>query len=278
VVQEAVLRAFRGFDALRGSDAKAWLLAIVRNCHFTAAKQQQRRALVPLPEENDEVDGHAMVGDYARSGDDSILSDSEKGARTALGLAAGGAPHRIDVREIEEMDYAQHCTLSPMSDRHGMSRARSPRRPQAKWVAGGSGRRAACSGAESTSGAGFISMAKVGRDLRRGDRAARPILQRVPRACSGPPEKVRHRLAPGRFLRRRAAQAARSDLRALDQEDTAIQAREAPPAKSRTHGLRSFEGALFGRGAFSGIGAPRLQRPWCFSGAARCVESVDHDW
>jgi len=35
LVQEAVLRAFRGFDALRGSDAKAWLLAIVRNCHFT---------------------------------------------------------------------------------------------------------------------------------------------------------------------------------------------------------------------------------------------------
>ena len=42
-----------GFDALRGSDAKAWLLTIVRNCHLTAAKQQQRRAFVPLPEEND---------------------------------------------------------------------------------------------------------------------------------------------------------------------------------------------------------------------------------
>jgi len=57
VVQEAVLRAFRGFDGLRGSDVKAWLLAIVRNCHFTAAKQQQRRAFVPLPEENDADDG-----------------------------------------------------------------------------------------------------------------------------------------------------------------------------------------------------------------------------
>ena len=53
MVQEAILRAFRGFDSLRGSDVKAWLLTIVRNCHFTAAKQQQRRAHVPLPEEND---------------------------------------------------------------------------------------------------------------------------------------------------------------------------------------------------------------------------------
>src|SRR5271154_2318312 len=60
VVQEAMLRAFRGFDALRGSDVKAWLLAIVRNCHLTAAKQQQRRGFVPLPEENDVQDGHAM--------------------------------------------------------------------------------------------------------------------------------------------------------------------------------------------------------------------------
>src|ERR1700691_6495092 len=61
VVQDAVLRAFRGFDALRGSDAKAWLLTIVRNCHLTALKQQQRRAVVPVPEEHDAQDGHAVI-------------------------------------------------------------------------------------------------------------------------------------------------------------------------------------------------------------------------
>src|ERR1700719_2868007 len=61
IVQEAILRAFRGFDTLRGSDVKAWLLAIVRNCHSTALKQQQRRAVVPLPEENDVRYGHAMT-------------------------------------------------------------------------------------------------------------------------------------------------------------------------------------------------------------------------
>jgi RNA polymerase sigma-70 factor (ECF subfamily) len=31
VVQEAILRAFRGFDSLRGSNVKAWLLTIVKN-------------------------------------------------------------------------------------------------------------------------------------------------------------------------------------------------------------------------------------------------------
>ena len=50
VVQEAFLRAFRAFDSLRGTDVKGWLLTIVRNCHATAARQQQR-APAPLPEE-----------------------------------------------------------------------------------------------------------------------------------------------------------------------------------------------------------------------------------
>src|ERR1039457_1389584 len=61
IVQEAILRAFRGFDALRGSDVKSWLLTIVRNCHLTAVKQQQRRGFVPLPEDPDAQDGQAMI-------------------------------------------------------------------------------------------------------------------------------------------------------------------------------------------------------------------------
>ena len=50
VVQEAVLRAYRGFDGLRGQDARAWLMTIVRNCHFTARKRAQRGATEPLPD------------------------------------------------------------------------------------------------------------------------------------------------------------------------------------------------------------------------------------
>ena len=49
IVQEAILRAFRAFDTLRGSDVKAWLLAIVRNCHSTAHRQHQRHPSSPFP-------------------------------------------------------------------------------------------------------------------------------------------------------------------------------------------------------------------------------------
>ena len=40
LVQEAFLRAFRAFDSLRGTEVKAWLLTIVRNCHASALRQE----------------------------------------------------------------------------------------------------------------------------------------------------------------------------------------------------------------------------------------------
>src|ERR1700760_24214 len=78
VVQDAILRAYRGFDALRGSDAKAWLLAIVRNCHATALRQQQRRSHVPLPDEFDAQDGHALVASTPGPKSASIQRDEQR--------------------------------------------------------------------------------------------------------------------------------------------------------------------------------------------------------
>src|SRR5471032_3017932 len=78
VVQDAILRAFRGFDALRGADAKAWLLTIVRNCHLTAVKQQQRRTFVPLPEEHDAQDGDAMVATTPGPESAALQRDAER--------------------------------------------------------------------------------------------------------------------------------------------------------------------------------------------------------
>jgi RNA polymerase sigma-70 factor (ECF subfamily) len=53
VVQEAVLRAFRFFGSFRGTDARAWLLQIVRNSCYTWL---QRRAPAELETEfNEEI-------------------------------------------------------------------------------------------------------------------------------------------------------------------------------------------------------------------------------
>jgi RNA polymerase sigma-70 factor (ECF subfamily) len=135
VVQEAVLRAFRGFEGLRGSDVKAWLMAIVRNCHSTALKQRQRRAYVPLPEENDAHDGYAMTATTPDPEDASMLRDEQRTLDRLI--AALPEEHRtvLMLREIEEMDYRQiaHVTNVPIGT--VMSRlARSRALLKAQWL------------------------------------------------------------------------------------------------------------------------------------------------
>lgn len=44
IVQEACLRAFRFFDSFRGDNARAWLLAIVRNTWFTEWRRRSDAA------------------------------------------------------------------------------------------------------------------------------------------------------------------------------------------------------------------------------------------
>jgi RNA polymerase sigma-70 factor (ECF subfamily) len=135
VVQEAILRAFRGFDALRGSDAKAWLLTIVRNCHLTAAKQQQRRAFVPLPEENDENDGQAMVANTADPERDSILADQKKVLERVMASLPEEQRTVLMLREIEELDYAQIAAVTKVPIGTVMSRlARSRAALKTKWL------------------------------------------------------------------------------------------------------------------------------------------------
>jgi RNA polymerase sigma factor (sigma-70 family) len=111
-VQEAILRAFRAFDALRGSDVKAWLLTIVRNCHSTARVQEQRRAFVPLPEDDDARDADAMIATAADPESASIRRDE---ARTLDRLlSALSAEHRevLVLRELEDMDYRQIAAVT----------------------------------------------------------------------------------------------------------------------------------------------------------------------
>jgi RNA polymerase sigma-70 factor, ECF subfamily len=135
VVQEAFLRAFRGFDALRGSDAKAWLLTIVRNCHSTALRQRQRRGFVPLPEENDARDGHAMTAATPDPQDDSIRRDERRTLDRLI--AALPEEHRtvLMLREIEEMDYRQIANVTNVPIGTVMSRlARSRAALKERWL------------------------------------------------------------------------------------------------------------------------------------------------
>jgi len=135
VVQEAMLRAFRGFDSLRGSDVKAWLLAIVRNCHSTARTQQRRRAFEPLPDEQDAQHGYVMI---ATTGDPESASIRRDDKRTLDRLmAALPEEHReiLVLREIEDLDYREIGTVTNVPIGTVMSRlARARAALKARWL------------------------------------------------------------------------------------------------------------------------------------------------
>jgi RNA polymerase sigma-70 factor (ECF subfamily) len=109
LVQEAFLRAFRGFDALRCADAKPWLLAIVRNCHATAFRQ--RRATVALPEEDDARDGHAMIATTPDPETVAIHGDQERLLDRAMSALPDVHREILILREVEELDYRAIATV-----------------------------------------------------------------------------------------------------------------------------------------------------------------------
>jgi RNA polymerase sigma-70 factor (ECF subfamily) len=135
VVQEAILRAFRSFDTLRGSDVKSWLLVIVKNCHFTAAKQGQRREAVPLPDESDVKDGHAMISPMPGPEGAALLRDESKALERLLSCLPEEQRTILWLREIEEMDYAQIAAVTRVPIGTVMSRlARSRAALKANWL------------------------------------------------------------------------------------------------------------------------------------------------
>lgn len=134
VVQEAILRAFRSFGSLRGSDVKSWLLVIVKNCHFTAAKQQQRRGAVALPEESDPEDGDAMISQMPGPEGAAVARDEGKTLDRLLSSLPEEQRTVLWLREIEELDYAQIAAVTGVPIGTVMSRlARSRAALKARW-------------------------------------------------------------------------------------------------------------------------------------------------
>jgi RNA polymerase sigma-70 factor, ECF subfamily len=120
LVQEAFLRAFRGFGRLRGGDVKAWLLTIVRNCHATALSQ--RRATVPLPQEGDEQFGSGALVATADPASASLAADEQRTLDRLI--AALPQEHRevLLLRELEDMSYREIAAVTAVPIGTVMSR------------------------------------------------------------------------------------------------------------------------------------------------------------
>ena len=135
IVQESMLRAFRGFAGLKGSDAKGWLLAIVRNCHLTAVAQRARRPLVPLPEEGDSCAGKLLVSTAEGPEAAALAGDASRTLERLVAALAEQHREVLILREIEELDYRDIAKVLEIPIGTVMSRlARARAALRARWL------------------------------------------------------------------------------------------------------------------------------------------------
>jgi RNA polymerase sigma-70 factor (ECF subfamily) len=136
IVQDAMLRAFRAFDRIRGDDAKPWLLQIVRNCHRTALAQRKRRGHVPLPEEGD---GSMMEMSADDPNPEAMAVSAGESRKLEAAIAALPEEFRetLVLRELEELSYREIADAVGIPIGTVMSRlARARAMLREKWQSG----------------------------------------------------------------------------------------------------------------------------------------------
>jgi RNA polymerase sigma-70 factor (ECF subfamily) len=128
-VQDAFLRAHQAFDRFRGTDARPWLLTIVRNVCYSRLRERQRGA---LPESfDDEIHGSA----YDPAEANAIAWREVKSAQLHRALEQLPAEFRevIVLHEIEGLAYREIADVAEIPIGTVMSRlARARQKLQAE--------------------------------------------------------------------------------------------------------------------------------------------------
>jgi RNA polymerase sigma-70 factor, ECF subfamily len=111
VVQDAFVRAFRGFARFDGAAPKAWLLTIVRNVAYRTLQSRKRAGNVVLFSEdlrNRESEDVREIPSQERSAETLLVAESER-RQLLSALAELPANYRevIVLRELEGLSYGE---------------------------------------------------------------------------------------------------------------------------------------------------------------------------
>ncbi len=106
VVQEAMLRAYRSFDRFRGTDARAWLLQIVRNCCYTWLEKNRPSELVTEFDEE--------LHQLPTPTPETLAAQSDERRRLMLALDSLPARSRevLALRELEGCSYKEIAEIT----------------------------------------------------------------------------------------------------------------------------------------------------------------------
>ena len=129
IVQDAFLRAYRGFSGCRGGNPRAWLFTIVRNCYLASLQNRRRTSRLSGEAPDEEISDAFDVPSQEDTPEQALLRRSES---EAVQLAIATLPRRlreiIILREIEELSYSQIAEVTSLPIGTVMSRLSRARR------------------------------------------------------------------------------------------------------------------------------------------------------
>lgn len=139
MVQESYLRAFRFFDGLRGGDARAWLMAIVRNTSYSWLQQNRPQELTYSFEENtdsDEEHGEIPGWGHADNNPESLLSqqDDKQMINRAMEKLPLEFREVLILRELEDLSYKEIAAIADIPLGTVMSRLARGRKLLCDWL------------------------------------------------------------------------------------------------------------------------------------------------
>ncbi len=130
LVQEAYLRAMKSLGGFRGTDGRAWLLMIVRNCCYTWLERQRSGGKVTAFD--DEIHG-ALAGN---STPETLLVCEEErhSVRQAVEALPEALREVVVLRDLEGLSYKEISAIAQIPMGTVMSRLSRAREELHRWL------------------------------------------------------------------------------------------------------------------------------------------------
>jgi RNA polymerase sigma-70 factor (ECF subfamily) len=123
IVQEAFLRAYRGFAGYRGENARAWISKIVRNCYYSWLVSRTRKSRLEVYSHGYTEELSLSVSSEECTPEAMLVRDAEtRAVRSVLNAMSPPLRKILMLREFEELSYRQISEITALPIGTVMSR------------------------------------------------------------------------------------------------------------------------------------------------------------